>query len=488
MSPEERVRNYAKGNFNEVYHCTLNPDGPGVVRIFLVPPVVDDADNAEVGASVAIINGQDVIPVNTSWSILLIEFIRAVNRYDGKAVTDKDVEDIQKATCKAVRKVYPLISKKRLREDIYTMMNTFKQVARGEAVDEPICYVPLGEYAPFMRAPHRMDILVSAMTADGRWNCNQRCVHCYAAGQKQAEEAELSTAEWKGIIDKCRNAGVTQLTFTGGEPTMRDDLFELIDYARWFVTRLNTNGIRLTREYCDRLHEVSLDSVQVTFYSCDESVHDELVGTAGFAATVAGIDNALAAGLNMSVNTPLCTANRDYVKTLEFLHDKGVAYVTCSGLITTGNAAKPESERMQLETDELKQILREAVAFCHEHGMEISFTSPGWVEPGFCNELGLNDPACGAALSNMAITPGGHVVPCQSWLNGCVLGDMRADEWESIWNSERCKAIRSFSAKMDGSCPLRRMRNWEVSPIAQNEQKGPDPNCALACDGEEVSA
>ena len=352
MDSEKRVREYAQRNFNEVYHCTLNPDGPGVVRIYLVPPLLkDDDSDDEVASSVAIINGQDVIPVNTAWSILLIEFMRAVNRYDGKAVNDKDVEDIQKATCKAVRKVYPFIGKKRLRNDIYTIMKTFSQVARGEAVDEPIEYVPLGDYAPYMRAPHRMDLLVSAMMAGGRWNCNQRCVHCYAAGQEQSAEAELPTEDWKAIVDACRKAGVTQLTFTGGEPTMRDDLFELIDYARWFVTRLNTNGIRLTREYCGRLREASLDSVQITFYSCDESIHNELVGANRYADTVAGIENALAAGLNMSVNTPLCTANKDYVKTLEYLHDKGVIYVTCSGLITTGNAASPQSEQMQLESD-----------------------------------------------------------------------------------------------------------------------------------------
>ncbi len=457
MDHEKRVWEYAQSNFNEVYHCTLNPDGPGVVRIFLVPPVVEDAATLdEVGASVAIINGQDVIPVNVSWSILLIEFIRAVNRYDGKAVTDQDVEDIQNATCKAMREVYPLISKKRLRNDIYVIMKTFTQVARGEAVDEPIEYVPLGEYAPFMRAPHRMDLMVSAMTAGGRWNCNQKCVHCYAADQKHAEEPELGTDEWKAIIDRCRTAGVTQITFTGGEPTMRDDLFELIDYARWFVTRLNTNGIRLTRDYCERLHAVSLDSVQITFYSNDEAIHDKLVGAHRFADTVAGIENALATGLNMSVNTPLCTLNRDYVKTLEFLHGKGVTYVTCSGLITTGNAATPDSERLQLSVGELKQVLREATEYCYAHDMEISFTSPGWIEPGFCHELGLNEPSCGACLSNMAVTPGGNVVPCQSWLSGPVLGDMRTDSWESIWDGDECTIIRDDSAKMDGSCPLRK--------------------------------
>ncbi len=471
MDPEKRLRKYALLNYNEVYHCTLNPEGPGVVRIYLVPPLVEDG--IEIGSSVAILNGQDVIPVNTSWTVLLIELIRAINRYDGKPVSDADVEDIQNATCKAVRKVYPFVNKKRLRNDIYIIMQTFAQVAHGEQPDEEINYVPLGEYAPFMRAPHRMDLMVSAMTTNGRWNCNQKCVHCYAAGQEQSEEAELSCAEWKEVIDACRKAGVTQVTFTGGEPTMRDDLFELIDYARWFVTRLNTNGIRLTPEYCKGLRKASLDSVQITFYSHDEDIHNELVGASRYAETVAGIENALAAGLNMSVNTPLCTVNRDYVKTLEFLKGKGVTYVTCSGLITTGNAAKPESENMQLGIDELKQILTDAAAYCYAHDMEISFTSPGWVEPGFCNSLGMNDPACGACLSNMAVTPGGHVVPCQSWLSGCTLGDMRHDKWVNIWNGRRCASIREFSAQMDGSCPLRK----------QNAVKD-DPDGALAEGGE----
>ena len=61
--------------------------------------------------------------------------------------------------------------------------------------------------------------------------------------------------KWKEILDKCREIGIPQVTFTGGEPTMRDDLFELIKYGRWFVTRLNTNGIKLTKEYCAGLKE-----------------------------------------------------------------------------------------------------------------------------------------------------------------------------------------------------------------------------------------
>ena len=168
------------------------------------------------------------------------------------------------------------------------------------------------------------------------------------------------------------------------------------------------------------------------------------------------IQNALAAGLNLSVNTPLCTKNRDYRKTLEYLHAKGVRYVTCSGLITTGAAATAPSEALQLTTEEIKAVLREAVEYCYDNEMEISFTSPGWVEPEFCETLGIRVPSCGACLSNMAITPSGNVVPCQSWLSDPPLGNLLTDDWNSIWDSEACRARREESAKMLGVCPLRR--------------------------------
>ena len=455
MKPSKRAIRYIENNLNEVLHTTLNPEGPGVVRIHLIPPA---KVGEEPGASIAIINGQDIIPVNTSWTILLAEFIKEVNQYSGREISEEETESILKNTCKNVRKVFPLLSKKLLRDDIYTIMKTFTQIAYGEEVDESIEYISIGDYAPYMKAPHRMDLLVSAMTKDGSWHCNQKCVHCYAAGQTLAEEKELDTAEWKRIIDKCREAGIPQITFTGGEPTMREDLTELIDYSKWFVTRLNTNGIKLTKDYCRELKKASLDSMQITFYSCDEEIHNKLVGANQYQNTVQGIENAIAEGLNISINTPLCTLNKDYVKTLEFLKEKGVRYVTCSGLITTGNATAAESVSLQLSGEQIQEILKEAVGYCHRNGMEISFTSPGWIPEEFFKEYGLMTPNCGACLSNMAITPSGNVVPCQSDLSGEPLGNMLADSWESIWNSESCQKKRAYSAKMLGECPLRR---WE---------------------------
>ncbi len=453
MKPSRKEYKYALANFDGVLHTTLNPEGPGVVRIFLIPPTFTRED---IASSVAIINGQDIIPVSLSWSILLSEFIKEVNKYHDREIVEEDVENIMKNTCKQVHKVYPFVSSKRLRTDVYRIMDTFTKIAYNQPVDAEIGYLSIGDYAPYMRAPHRMDMMVSAMTKEGRWHCNQKCVHCYAAGQVHAEEKELSTAQWKEVLKKLREAGIPQVTFTGGEPTMREDLIELVDAAQWFVTRMNTNGIKLSKELCKQLWDASLDSIQITFYSDEADIHNKLVGANQYDATVAGIENALEAGLSVSINTPLCTLNKNYKKTLEFLHNKGVTYVTCSGLITTGNATLEASEALQLTTDEIKEVLREAVDYAYANGMEISFTSPGWVENWFCEELDIMSPTCGACLSNMAVTPSGNVVPCQSWLSGDVLGNILNDPWENIWNHPTCVTRREYSAKMEGLCPLRR--------------------------------
>ena len=446
------TKQYCNRNFNGVSHTTLNPNGPGVIRIHLVP-----AKEPWKNPSTVIINGQDVIPINPTWAIILNALIGEINKFAGREISEDDVRKIIECALKEVKKVFPLTSTKKMKKDTKTIIDSLVAVAYGKEPPAKIGYISIGEYAPMMKAPHRVDVMVSAMTKNGHWNCNQKCLHCYAAGQDEAETKELTTAEWIEAIDKIKAIGIPQITFTGGEPTMRNDLVELIDHAQWFVTRLNTNGIRLTPDLCEKLVNASLDSVQITLYSDKEEIHNKLVGASMHHKTVEGIKNALAAGLSVSINTPLCTENRDYVSTLKFLKELGVMYVTCSGLIVTGNAKKDDSISTQLSEDEIYDILKEAVAFCNENHMQIAFTSPGWIEESKIRELGLDVPSCGACLSNMAIAPNGDVVPCQSWLSDGKLGNIFEDDWDTIWNSEKCVNIRNFSSGMKGICPLRDM-------------------------------
>ncbi len=448
-----RIQEYMAQEFTEIRHTTLNPEGPGVIRIHLIPPKIEPD---RLNASIAIINGADIIPVNFLWAIMLAEMINHVNCYHGRELSESEIQQILAETVGSVKKVVPFMKEAQIEKDIRTIYTTMKQIAYREEVTTDIVHLNIGDYADVMKAPHRMDLMVSAMTKNGHWHCNQKCVHCYAAGQIHSDEEELSTEQWKKILDKCREVGIPQVTFTGGEPTMREDLFELISYARWFISRLNTNGIKLTKEYCQKLRQAEIDSVQITFYSNDAAIHNQLVGALQFEHTAQGIENALEAGLMISINTPLCTLNRDYVETLKYLHDKGVGYVTCSGLITTGNALGEDSKNLQLTSQELEEVLRQAVAYCHANGMEIAFTSPGWIEESVFAELNIPCPSCGAGLSNMAITPGGNVVPCQSWLSDTALGNMLADDWNMIWESEGCRICRNYSSALTGKCPLRR--------------------------------
>lgn len=235
-----------------------------------------------------------------------------------------------------------------------------------------------------------------------------------------------------------------------------------MDAAQWFVTRLNTNGRLLTPALCQKLYDASLDSVQVTLYSHDKDIHNALVGADGFDDTVAGIRAAVAAGLSVSVNTPLCSLNTAYDETLRFVHSLGVRYVTCSGLIPSGGAVGDESRATALTEQQLTDVLTKAVAVTEELEMELDFTSPGWLKEETLRALGLTlVPSCGACLSNMAVAPDGGVIPCQSWLSSQPLGNILADDWDKIWQSERCAAIRAKSAKMEQLCQLRESNREE---------------------------
>lgn len=453
-------RRYRRRHLECVRHITLDPKGRGVLRIHMIPPR-QDADNAPF---LLLLNGSRLVPLNLSWAILLANFMDRLEPFTGVEIAESDWNAMAAGAVAETHKTYPFTSKERLADDLATMIRSLVAIARGQEPEAEVAPLTLGEYAPEMTAPHRMDLMVSAMTRGGAWHCNQKCLHCYAAGQPLSDTPELTTAQWKEILAKLRAANVPQVTFTGGEPTLRADLVELVEAAQWFVTRLNTNGRLLTPELCRRLYEASLDSVQVTLYSHDPAIHNALVGAEGFDDTVAGIKNAVAAGLSVSVNTPLCSLNEDYAATVRFVHELGVRYVTCSGLIPSGSAEGAESRATRLTEEQLTDVLRRAVIVAEEREMEMDFTSPGWLKEETLRSLGLTlVPSCGACLSNMAIAPDGGVIPCQSWLSSQPLGNMLTDDWDKIWQSQRCAAIRAKSAKMEQLCQLRQGNGEEAS-------------------------
>lgn len=452
------IRRFQSDRNAVAIQATFDPHQSDVIRLHLVPL---RAGRLSRMPSMVFINGWHLIMVGPAWSDLLRAFIEVLNdvAQPGRIIPYHELEKVIDQACERMQILYPRVPRLDLVQDLKHVLDVCQSLAHNEAPDEDI----LGGWnyqklAKRMRAPHRMDLLVSAMIEKGEWMCPLHCKGCYAAKQAgMVIEKALGTQEWKTIIDKCRAAGIPQLTFTGGEPTQREDLVELIWHAKWHITRLNTNGINLTAEYCRALFDAELDGVQVTLYSNTHTIHDELVGKLGaWIQTIQGIQNAIKAGLSVSVNTPLMRLNSNYVDTLKLISSLGVKYATCSGLIPAGAAPQRIKDGETLTNEELFKTMQSAVETARAVKLDLTFTSPGWLSPEQLHELGLSEPICGACLSNMAIMPNGVVTACQSWLQDKEgFGNMLTTDWKEIWNNPQCKRMRFASP---GGCPLKELQ------------------------------
>ena len=134
----QNLNAYMVDTFSEVLHTTLNPDGPGAVRIHLIPPkVVED----ELNPSVAIINGTDILPVNAFWAVILAEMIRETNRYDGMEISDADIQNIMGRAAENVHQIVPIFSQKRILTYVNKIYTTIRQIAFREEVTEDVHYM-----------------------------------------------------------------------------------------------------------------------------------------------------------------------------------------------------------------------------------------------------------------------------------------------------------------------------------------------------------
>jgi radical SAM protein with 4Fe4S-binding SPASM domain len=306
-------------------------------------------------------------------------------------------------------------------------------------------------------APYRMDLAIT-------YRCNNDCSHCYNA--RPRNYPELSTREWHKIIDELWEIGIPHIVFTGGEPTLRNDLPELIEHAEknGQITGVNTNGRRLSdMNYVELLVNAGLDYVQITIESADSIIHDEMVKSKGaWNQTIAGIENVLDTSLFVMTNTTMLRNNSPSLsKTLEFLADMGVPTIGLNALIYSGsgrfvNTGLPETE--------LPPLLSTAREITSRHDQRLIWYTP----TQYCNfdpvQLELGVKGCTAALYNMCIEPNGDVIPCQSYYVS--LGNILSKPWKEMWNHELAINLRerknipskcnrcSLVVECGGGCPL----------------------------------
>jgi len=337
----------------------------------------------------------------------------------------------------------------------------------------PVCDLNIETTAPFSdrpTAPYRMDLALT-------YRCNNACAHCYNA--RPRHYPEMNTDQWKKVLDRCWELGIPHIVFTGGEPTLRDDLPELIRHAEenGQITGLNTNGRRLSDSaWLGTLVDAGLDHVQITFESHLPEIHDAIVAARGaWDETAAGLRNALATRLFVMTNTTLLQANSPYLEgTLDYLAEAGVPTVGLNALIYSGRGLNVGTG---LKESELPALLDIACQKTSTYNQRLVWYTPTC----YCQfdplQLELGVKGCTAALYNMCIEPDGGVIPCQSYYQ--TLGNILNDPWQRIWQHDLATSLRerrnlpgacsdcALLAECGGGCPLARaaLPSLEYKPI-----------------------
>lgn len=361
---------------------------------------------------------------------------------------------------KRIRRIYR-VNAKTAQSDYEKLVYTISTLAQTEKVC-PVSFLDVKSVEPFTQqytAPLRMDLALT-------FRCQNNCVHCYAGGPH--ETSELTTEQWKEVIDRLGEIGMFIVTFTGGEPTLRDDLPELVLYAekKGMVTGLITNGRKLKdTNYVKTLEKNGLDFVQVTLESHEAKIHDLITGIKGsWKETVAGIKNAVQTHIYVTTNTTLNKHNAvNFMETIDFLKKLGIAAFGCNSLIYSGKASAMSNE-FALPLEMLNEILPKIREKTNH--LDLKFL---WYTPTqYCLldpvKLGLGVKSCTAAIVNMCVGPDGAVYPCQSYFES--LGYILKDEWQKIWNhplavkirkreyvSPKCKECPELQI-CGGGCPL----------------------------------
>src|SRR5690349_17164583 len=133
------------------------------------------------------------------------------------------------------------------------------------------------------------------------WNltrtCNLRCVHCYTASEAKKYDGEIDTTKAKEVLDDLAEFKVPAVLFSGGEPLVHPDLFELAAHARsrGLHVVLSTNGTLIDRAVAQKLKDLEFAYVGISLDSAIPTIHDEFRGVAGaFERTMRGFRHCVA--------------------------------------------------------------------------------------------------------------------------------------------------------------------------------------------------
>lgn len=305
--------------------------------------------------------------------------------------------------------------------------------------DTPMADRPLPTDDHYVRVSRRAmeQHRLFGVTWELTYRCNTSCVHCYlvkpdAAGAREAAQQELGLQKCLSILDEIADLGALNITFTGGEPLLRSDLFELVQYARnlRFAVHLKTNGTLITPEVADRIADLYVATVAISLYGASAEVHDSITQVPGsFQRVVRALRLLADRGVQTIARSSLMQANIEQFGDLRSLARELGASFSADPIITM----KDDGCCSPVEYTAADEDLSAYWGLLFE-------------EKGRPRDLveRYSGPLCSAGLSQLCIGPYGEVYPCVQFRE--VVGNVTKQSLREIWQeSPRLKQLQHLS-------------------------------------------
>ncbi len=283
--------------------------------------------------------------------------------------------------------------------------------------------------------------------------CNLTCKHCYQDARPDACACELTTGEARTLIDQIAAGGFKIMIFSGGEPLMRPDIYDLVAYAAGKGLRpvFGTNGTLITPEVAARLKQAGACAMGISLDSLDAARHDAFRGMEGaWQATVDGMRACREAGLPFQIHTTVLDWNEGEVCDItDFAVEQGAVAHYVFFLIPVGRGKFINDTALKVADNE--RLLRRIMAKQAEVPIDVKPTcAPQFTR--VAKELGVEtrfERGCLAGLTYCIVSPEGVVRPCAYMTQEA--GNVREQPFDEIWKTSPVfERLRSRS--YEGAC------------------------------------
>jgi radical SAM protein with 4Fe4S-binding SPASM domain len=269
---------------------------------------------------------------------------------------------------------------------------------------------------------------------------------------------ELTTSQWREVIKDAHLLGASTVVFSGGEPLLRDDIFDLIFFTKnnGMNVCLVSNGLLINRDVAQRLAQSGIDVVNVSLEGPSQ-IHDYLRGQGTFQKALLALDNLKRYKIETTIASTVSRYNYKYLSyIIELAKRYGVRTVKFQPISSIFLRDKPEIEDFfisQGEAEELSQIIKEVMLLCNKYG--ITSNPSLYLEriPLYLSKRPFNDNnVCVTLWTSCPIDSQGNIYLC--WIlsgKDRLIGNLRERRFLELWDSARHNFLREQIKK--GGCP-----------------------------------